>query len=117
MDLYTTQLYKDGYYSGTDDSDVLDITVKGKHRIGQHFAPTWKIVMGHKKDIISDAEYTEEYHDLMIASYYAHNWAWQWVLSQPRVVLACFCPAGVFCHRNVLVEYLVKLGANYRGEL
>ena len=111
MDLYTVQMSK-----GRNDPDLLDITVKGQHRIGRVFAPTWDMVMAHKRDK-NDAVYTEQYHTMMIKSYYANQQIWQDILTRPRVVLACFCRAGDFCHRTLLAQYLSHLGANYKGEL
>jgi len=114
MDLYTTQIYK-----SRNDPDLLDITVKGKHPIGKVFAPSWDIVMGHKDGKYTDAQYISVYYTMMLDSYAKHRKVWDWVLAQPRVVLACYCPTGNFCHRHLLVEYLTSpnLGANYLGEL
>jgi len=111
MDLYTVQMSK-----GRNDPDLLDITVKGWSPLGRVFAPTWDMVMAHKRDK-NDAVYTEQYHDMMVKSYYANQDKWLWVLAQPRIVLACFCRAGDFCHRKLLAQYLTHLGANYKGEL
>ena len=116
MYLFTTQLFKDGYYSGLEDQDVLDITVKGNHPIGNAFAPTWKIVLAHQKGEITDAEYIAVYHTLMEKSYAERQDVWQWVLNQPRVILACYCPPERFCHRTLAAYYLIELGATDMGE-
>jgi len=112
MDLYTAQIHLVRH-----DPDLLDITVKSAGPVGRVFAPTWQMVMDHKKGIINDAVYTSEYHARMLLSYNGNRDKWDWVLAQPRIVLGCYCRAGWFCHRILLAEYLVKLGANYRGEL
>lgn len=115
MELYTVQMAR-----GRGDPDLLDITIRGQHPVGKHFAPTWKMVMDHKKKTfghMADTMYTVDYHTMMLASYYANYHVWQMILHKPRVVLMCFCPTGAFCHRHLLVEYLVKLGATYKGEL
>ena len=97
--------------------DRLDITVKGQDPLGKHFAPTWNIVMGHKRGELSDEEYTEIYHGLMVASYRNHRDAWEELLKRERIVLVCFCRPGKFCHRYLLASYLEKLGAEYKGEI
>ena len=96
---------------------VLDITVKGKDPLGKYFAPTWDIVMDLKNKIINEEEYTIQYHKQMVNSYKKHKDKWEELLIKDKVVLICFCGVGKFCHRYILAEYLVKLGATYEGEL
>ena len=112
MRLYTVQMAK-----GRGDADLLDITVKGNHPVGKFFAPTWKMVNEVKKGIISIEHYSELYRCMMVLSYYNNKQVWHDVLTRKRVVLACFCPSGDFCHRNLLAGYLMKCGAIYKGEL
>lgn len=97
----------------------LDITVKGKDPVGRVFAPNWDIVMKHKNNPnYGDKEYTEDFHNLMIASLDSCTDVWmEDVLKRGYVVLVCFCPAGAFCHRKLVAEYLVQLGAKYMGEI
>jgi len=112
--LYTAQ-YR---YSG---QDRLDITVKGNDIAGKMFAPTWKMVTGFKNGFFTEEEYTIDYYNLL---------TWRWknnefdiVNSVPRLVdivvggknnmpprditLVCFCPANTFCHRHLLVKWLI----------
>ena len=91
----------------------LDITVKSGNKA---FAPTWDMVMGHKRGTVSDAEYVERYYALMRRSYREHRAAWDELLSQDEATLLCYCAKGKFCHRTLLAEILVKLGATYEGE-
>ena len=109
MKLWTAQ-YR---YSGPDR---LDITVKGQNPIGKAFAPTWDMVMGHKKGLLTDREYTQKYKKMMIASCADNFEAWDWILSQEEVTIVCFCPKGAFCHRKLLARMLIQLGATYMGE-
>jgi uncharacterized protein YeaO (DUF488 family) len=95
----------------------LDITVKGQHPVGRLFAPTWDIVMGHKRGEITDAEYTEVYHSLMVKSYREHHQVWDEILNRKYVVFCCYCRADKFCHRFILAGYFEKLGATYCGEV
>jgi uncharacterized protein YeaO (DUF488 family) len=96
------------------DKDKFDITVKTGSKI---FAPTWDIVMGLKNGKITQEQYEEEYHRLMVKSYNENREEWNKLLSRDRVVLVCFCRSGDFCHRYLLAKYLVKLGAEYKGEI
>lgn len=106
------QVYTAQY--NTRDPDRFDTTVKTSNGT---FAPTWEMVMKHKKGKISDEEYTQLYYDLMRKSFKKHRSEWDQLLSRDRVVLVCFCRKGKFCHRLLLAEILVKLGAEYKGEL
>lgn len=93
----------------------LDITVKTGL---QMFAPTWEMVWGVKKEeSYSHEKYTKEYYKKMRKSYKEHREYWNWLLNQDKVVLVCFCKAGDFCHRLLLADILVKLGAKYMGEI
>lgn len=108
----TLKVYTSQYsYRG---EDRLDTTVKTSDKI---FAPTWDMVMRHKNGSISDEEYTKKYYNLMRQSYIKHKNKWDELLSKEKVTLVCFCKAGKFCHRLILKDMLVKLGAEYRGEV
>lgn len=97
-------------YKGTNK---LDITVKSGDKA---FAPTWKIVMDYKNYKISKEEYTDKYYQLMRKSYNENRDRWNDLLNQEEVVLTCFCREG-FCHRYLLKDILVKLGAADMGEI
>lgn len=101
MKVYTGHI---GYHG----IDALDITVKSGDPC---FAPTWAMVMGWKKGEITDAQYTEMYYARMRESYRTNRSRWEEVLSHSSVTLLCYCPKGTFCHRYLLADILVKLGA------
>jgi uncharacterized protein YeaO (DUF488 family) len=84
--------------------ELIDTTVKSGSPI---FAPTWEIVMGVKSGEISEARYTEVYHQLMRRSFVEHKDEWLALLSKEKIAIACYCKAGAFCHRHLLVEYLI----------
>jgi uncharacterized protein YeaO (DUF488 family) len=81
------------------------------------FAPTWDMVSGYKDGKITEEEYTKQYMAKMRDSYNHRRDLWDWVIKQKELVLVCFCPAGAFCHRVLLANILVKLGAEYCGEI
>ena len=107
--IYTAQ-YR---YSG---AHRLDITVKGNDPIGKVFAPTWDMVMAHKK-FGNDEIYINAYRSMMINAFVHNKDAWDNILGRKYVVLVCFCAAGKFCHRILLAEYFAKCGASYQGEI
>lgn len=96
-------------------SDRLDITRKGN--VERAFMPTWSMIRDHKNKIISDSDYIERYYKLMRWSYKKYRSRWDDILNSERVTLVCFCKAGHFCHRYILKDILVKLGATYGGEI
>lgn len=113
--LYTAQ-YR---YSG---KDRVDITVKGRCPAGKMWAPTWDMVTGVKKGTMSEKEYTRQYYKLLTSRWSDSDFVeatMQLVdMSKDRdVTLVCFCPAGAFCHRVLLVTWLQhNWGIIYGGE-
>ena len=77
------------------------------------FAPTWSIVMDVKSGAISEAAYTAAYHQLMRQSFVQHKDKWLALLSKDKIAIACYCKAGKFCHRHLLVEYLIAVCKSY----
>lgn len=61
--------------------------------------------------------YTEGFHAEMVQSYREKAVAWGWILTLPRVVLACACTRPDRCHRGLVSTYLGKLGATVGGEI
>ena len=104
--LYTAQ-YR---YPGRDR---VDVTVKGNDVVGKFFAPSWEIVMGHKKGIIDDAGYSNTYFPIIIDRYNTIKEAREVTLNIVKMVrdqgrdltLVCFCPSNAFCHRHLLARY------------
>jgi uncharacterized protein YeaO (DUF488 family) len=105
--VYTAQ-YK---YSG---ENRIDITAKSGLKM---FAPDWQDVIDVKAKKITEEEYTKRYYEKMRVSYKNHRAEWDWFLTQKSVVLVCFCKPGTFCHRYLLADILVKLGAEYLGDI
>jgi hypothetical protein len=70
-------------------------------------APTWAMVRGYNAARLSQADYVDQYRDLL-----AERWAdvQVWLDSldpEQDVTLCCWEPAGHFCHRQ-LVALLVR---------
>lgn len=98
---------------GYNGEERMDTTVKTG---ANWLAPTWDIVLGHKKGKITDEEYTKQYLRMLDHSLQTHPEQWISLLRRRKVVLVCFCGRECFCHRHVLAMWLVKLGARYMGE-
>ena len=107
--IYTAQ-YR---YSGPGR---LDISMKGQDPIGKVFAPSKAIVYGYLYKGMSKEQYTAEYRRLMSISWQQYNGIWQQVWAMPEVTFVCFCRAGEFCHRLILKDMFVEVGAEDGGE-
>jgi len=86
---------------------LIDTTVKSGIKI---FAPSWDIVSRVKAGTLSEAGYTEQYLAMMRVSFGSNKEEWLALLrDNEAIAIACYCTAGKFCHRYLLVEYLVKV--------
>jgi len=70
--------------------------------------------MDVKSGVISEAAYTEVYHELMRQSFLKNKDEWLALLSKDKIAIACYCKAGKFCHRHLLVEYLIAVCKAYK---
>lgn len=111
---------------------VLDIRFGGDG-IGQIFAPSSKLARFEERmrkalatthsDRRGELEhwymlsFEARYRERMRISFRENKDRWQWVLEQPKVILACDCPELQWCHRRHLVPILEKCGAVYVGEV
>jgi hypothetical protein len=104
--LYT--IYTAHYrYSGPDR---VDITVKGQDRNWKQFAPTWNMVMGVKNGTMSEQEYIDLYSpslDRRTVIGDVSGPTWHKLLQMETATFVCFCPEGAFCHRNILLNYIL----------
>ena len=90
-----------------------DITYKAN----SIFSPTKQIVYGYKYHNMSQEEYTKKYYELMRQSYINNFDEWQNTLNQEHLVFVCYCKETNFCHRFLLKDILIKLNAEYLGEI
>lgn len=95
----------------------LDITVKGKDTLGRYFAPTWRMVQELKQGKRTEEEYIQQYHKHICKLFTERPNIIQTILNYDELVLVCFCPYKTFCHRLLLADYLVQLGATFMGEI
>lgn len=108
--MYTIQLAK---WRNIKDTgiELIDTTVKSGL---PEFSPTWDMVTGIKQGTLTEQEYTSLYLAKMRQSYKDHIDKWIGLLSKPSFAIACYCKEGVFCHRHLLAQYLLKV-AQYHG--
>ena len=113
MEAWTAQYRYTGPYR-------LDVTVKGQDPFGKLFAPTWDMVMKYKASKGTEADkkiYIEQYHKVILNVIKNHRKEWDELLARKYVVIVCYCPAGEFCHRHLLMHYLTQYGAVCHGEI
>ncbi len=101
LHLFTAQI---GKYKGPD---AYDVTIKSGDI---HFAPTWDMVHAWKAGTIDWETYSKRYRQLMLQSYRQNQNAWHEMLHKSIITLLCYCRAGEYCHRNLLADFLYKLG-------
>jgi len=82
--------------------EVIDCT----YTVKSIFAPQWDMVDGIKNGTMTEEQYTERYHALMMSSYRAHKELWLKAINSKHIVLVCYCKPGQFCHRTILAGYL-----------
>lgn len=110
LEIYTSNIK---YTKG--DKDRYDITVKSGDTV---FSPTWEMLIKIKSGEMSKEEYKKQYIELMRKSKNENQEKWRQLIERERVVLVCYCPAGVFCHRVLLAKMLEKSGVGeYKGEI
>jgi len=93
---------------------LLDITYKSGI---QALAPSGKALGEYKKGLVTDEEYTKLYIQKMRNSFLDSPEVWESLFLNKKLALACYCKAGVFCHRHILTELLVKYAKYKKYEL
>lgn len=83
----------------------LDITAKSGIAA---FAPDFNDIMKYKRGELSEEEYTEIYLKRMERSKVACPRFWKSLNRRYEVALACYCKAGVFCHRHLFKDLMQK---------
>lgn len=124
MKIYTVQMAKWRKVK-EQGVELIDTTVKSGLAA---FAPTWEMVLRIKAATEENREleekiYTVAYNRLMRLSYGNDRQAWLDLLGKESIAIACYCKEGVFCHRHLLIKYLLAVAksngieATYEGEI
>ena len=73
----------------TGKANGIDITVKSSRGPFRAFAPTWDMVMGHKRRDLSDEEYIARYRPILDRVQLA---VWTALAATPTCTFLCYCP-------------------------
>jgi uncharacterized protein YeaO (DUF488 family) len=114
MNLYTFQL---AAFKSADAQGIpwIDTTVKSGLPL---LAPSWEIVMGVKSGRITHEQYTAIYWQGLVDRYHDNPEFFEWLVAHEDLALGCYCAAGLFCHRHIIVEFLKHITeVCYCGEL
>lgn len=114
MDVYTYQLAHHRRLKGRDIV-LVDTSVKTGHI---QLAPSWDMVMSIKKTSISEIEYTRRYREILDYWWFRDPLFFDHLFTIPVVAFGCYCKAGVFCHRHLLVDFIKNVTPlTYKGEI
>ena len=96
---------------------IWDITIKSGCDDGWILAPTWDMVNGIKSGELSEEEFTKQYFKLMNKRWFCLTSYRMESMYNTKAILICYCQTGVFCHRYLAADWLVKrMNAKYFGE-
>ena len=86
-----------------DGVTIIDCTVATGE---QHLAPDWDMVRGIHQKTLSEEVYTREYLALLNFRYMTTPELFDHYFTIPKIAFGCYCQAGQFCHRHLLVNWL-----------
>lgn len=103
---------------------LFDVTVKSGD---ERFAPYADALWAYKRGEVSDEEYTRLYREKMRSLLLSDPRAFEALLEGEDGIeekaLACYCRAGKFCHRHILLEFMQEVAEDngiafeYLGEI
>lgn len=118
MKLYTVQIAQ--WRKIPEGVEFFSVALKGGHK---EFAPSWDLLSRSKSGVTDSLGYTGEFIPLMRESYKVNRNSWVDLINKDKVAIACYCKAGCFCHRVLLVDILKsvcekhKIEFEYCGEI
>jgi len=74
----------------------------------KEFAPEMRNVRLYKDGELSEEEYTRLYVEKMRMSVRTNAQAWDDLANHDRLIVACYCRAGKFCHRHIWLRLVTK---------
>lgn len=108
MVIYTLQLSK-WRLAKARGIMAIDITVKSGTSL---FAPDWDFLMAYKnspKGPDDEATYKKAYVAKLNRGYRENPQAFLDLFQYEALVVMCYCPEGVFCHRHLFVTALSQM--------
>ncbi len=118
LEVFTIQMGKWRDLKETD-IELVDITVKSGIRV---FSPHSSDLYAFKANELDKEEFSSRYIAKLKCSLSDKVPEWDELVSKDRIALTCYCSKDGFCHRYLLVEFLVahakELNVNviYHGE-
>lgn len=122
MKLMTTQVAK--WRKVKAPALFVDTSIKTGNA---YLAPTWVLLTEYKGGLISPEEYEERFKNIIKMRWNSYSDFRQLVANmaykEETQVLGCYCAAGEFCHRHLLVEFFQRyceardIPFEYLGEL
>ncbi len=102
----------DGNFEGEDS---INVSFQGGNSV---FTPPRNLIFEHKLGRLSKLQFQKEYFKFLENSFIQHQYTWDKLLESGRIVLVCSCNVNdKTCHRYVLIKFLKKFGAVYKGKV
>lgn len=92
--------------------NYFDITVKSGLK---PLAPDWDFLMEYKnsnKDKAAEDAYTQRYIAKLERLWETNPRYFDFLNEHSEVVFVCYCPAGKFCHRHILIDWYISKPKN-----
>lgn len=102
IEVWTIQL---GKWRLAKEKDIALLNITAGSGV-QAFAPDFDLVKAYKRGEVPEEAYTEFYHRRMGESRKRFPQLWEQLSEKKRVALACYCKAGVYCHRLLFVPMM-----------
>ena len=92
----------------TTYDEGIDITIKSSKGFGRQFAPTWEMVMGHKRGEITNDEYAQMYINILNnVQEEVYDRLYEYGVDHDfNITFLCYCPDNQFCHTHLVINYL-----------
>jgi hypothetical protein len=101
--------------AGYRGDDVVDVSFQGGSFV---LTPPRHLLLDRRLGRLSPAQFEQEYFKFLEQSFLQNRYNWDTILDGRRLVLVCSCGADdATCHRRVLIKFLKKFGAVYKGKL
>jgi hypothetical protein len=98
---------------GYAGDDRVDVSFNGGSFV---FAPPRPLLFEYRLGRMSPEQFQAEYRRFLEGSFMQHMHNWDILLASVSIVLVCSCNADdASCHRHVLIDFLKRFGAVYRG--
>ena len=84
--------------------EMIDITVGSNPE--HPLAPTWELVNGYRRGLLTEENYTVQYAELLLERWTEVD-GFLGHIAGMDVALGCYCRPGDFCHRLLVADWMV----------